>query len=418
MKNTGARSSTAESAVPVVEEINAVLSRLSAIDKRQSGRAETRPLRNAVGTAYRQLLLSSNDQDGTLRSRLDLIRGFAYPTYSKGAEAIFPSMVGRATGYAPPVAVWMRPFVRNPRTLRGFEFHRHLSGLAFLLSRNDVRELDEVELASYKRRIDSWVEKMVSHSLRQDVFSTAGLVEFQEFADQAREGDPMTRPGSVRAAELEAKSIERGIDRALSQERSDGLGNPTPSGSPDEVLAQVKNAVSEVEDIRLRAENALDATRQAAGQAGEVSLGANFALAGIRNGRVAAMLSANSIAALILACGLGVRILGGLEDIDLLDELAKLALTLPIFAVAAYLGRLSSHYREAARWAQTAAIQLMSVDAFAEGLSSEEQRDELKLALGVRVFGDPGFGVQAKNPDVADVVAIIDSVGNAVRPKE
>ncbi|MDI9914383.1 hypothetical protein [Rhodococcus sp. IEGM 1379] len=407
--------------VSLGQSIGSVLDKLTELDGQEPRGRSFDPLQNAIVTSYRQLLLSENDLDGHFRRRLDLIRGFAYPTFTADDYAIFASAVGTSAGYAPQLLWYKRIFTGDKRAVNRSTLSSHMASLSSLLARNDVRTLDDVALALFKRRIDTWIAGIVSQSLRQHNLSTEGLIVFQRLADRIRDSDAMTDPDGTWARDLErlgeARQERRGVSggdaiRVMSTAEPDTELNLT------EVFEKALQTATEVETIRDRAKGALGATLQAAGHTAEVALGADFARVATRNGRVAGVLSGLSIVMLLLVCYAGFRTIGKMEDIDLVDELAKFSLTLPLLAIAAYLGRLSSHYRESARWAHTASVQLMSVDAFAEGLSSEKHRDELKLALGARVFGDPGFGVQAKNPDVEDVVAIIDSVGIAVRPKE
>lgn len=65
---------------------------------------------------------------------------------------------------------------------------------------------------------------------------------------------------------------------------------------------------------------------------------------------------------------------------------------LPLFALAAYFGRISSQHRETERYLRILTTQINTVQAYADVLPQPE-RGQLVSSLGIRAFGDPGFTV-------------------------
>jgi hypothetical protein len=66
-------------------------------------------------------------------------------------------------------------------------------------------------------------------------------------------------------------------------------------------------------------------------------------------------------------------------------EVAKLALALPLLAMAAYAGRQAGHHRVAEQHAREAAVQLRTIRAFTEGLETGGRQEVMK-AMGLRLF--------------------------------
>lgn len=70
--------------------------------------------------------------------------------------------------------------------------------------------------------------------------------------------------------------------------------------------------------------------------------------------------------------------------------LIKALVGIPLFALAAYFGRISSQHRETERYLRILATQVDTVQAYADVLP-EADRAQLILNLGSRAFSDPGF---------------------------
>ncbi|OZE39090.1 hypothetical protein CH278_02055 [Rhodococcus sp. 05-2254-5] len=176
-------------------------------------------------------------------------------------------------------------------------------------------------------------------------------------------------------------------------------------------VKQTDAAVGRIRLSEVEAANAKKAAQTAAGSTGEALLGNSFGHDAKRDGRTAMLLSGGAAGSLVGAIGVGIWVVAGVHDITLPLVLAKLGLTIPLLGLSGYLGRLSSHYRDGARWARTAAVQLRSIEAFNAGFGEPESREQIRLVLGRRVFGDPGFSKSPKSMDTEDAVSIIDAIG-------
>lgn len=323
-------------------------------------------LRASLRLAYQALAECEIDEGSMLRRRLDLVRAFGYPDYETRAYTHYPQDVLRESISAPEI-----------------ERDRLFKGVISMLVRalpHEIGSRDIIKLATVKKEIDRTVKRFLERV--DDLQGLAGVRPegrqlFKALADTLRTQDPMTDPRYSFGEQLE-----------------------------------------EIRRAALEAEAARDAAQQAAGQTADATLSGSFAGDAKKDGLVAGALSAGSIVSLFGSFVVGFRIIGDAQTIEWSTEIAKLALTLPLFAVSAYLGRLSTHYREAGRWAKTASVQLKTVDAFAQGFADVTKRDEIRFALGTRIYGDPGFGAQPKNPDVEDVTSIINSVANVVKRQQ
>lgn len=349
------------------ESLESVIARLE--DANESSTASgvvVKDLRISLIRAYKALAECEIDEGSMLRRRLDLVRAFGYPEYETRAYTSYPQDV-------------LRESTSASKDERERLFMRVILSLVMALP-NEIGSRDIIRLATVKKEIDQAIKQLLDRI--DDLPGLAGVrpegrLLFTALADTLRTQDPMT----------------------------------DPRYSFGERLEEIRRAA-------LEAEAARDAAQQAAGQTADATLSGSFAGDAKKDGLVAGALSTGSIVSLFVSFVVGFRIIGDAQTIEWSTEIAKLALTLPLFAVSAYLGRLSTHYREAGRWAKTASVQLKTVDAYTQGFADVAKRDEIKLALGTRIFGDPGFGAQPKNPDVEDVTSIIDSVANVVKRQQ
>lgn len=163
----------------------------------------------------------------------------------------------------------------------------------------------------------------------------------------------------------------------------------------DHVTAAIRHLSGEIESIRKSAEDArifAEDARLAAGQAGENSLISFFDKHSSEAGWKATGLACASVLALGLAMLVGWLVIRSAHELSTGMILGRLSLTLPLFAVAAYLGKLGGHFRDSARWARTAKVQLQSISAFAATIDDATSRDDVRKILGRRVFSSPDFG--------------------------
>ncbi|BBZ44738.1 hypothetical protein [Mycobacterium parmense] len=174
------------------------------------------------------------------------------------------------------------------------------------------------------------------------------------------------------------------------------------SAQLDESLATFRGILNE-EDAResavqsaIEARHAADAARRAAGESGALSMGEHFQ-------RIAADEQKsekdwNKILFLLIAAILAMSAFIVYKSVysQWVQTLLHLVIILPVIGAATYASRNAGHHRVVARWAKTASVQVNSVQAFAEQLSSPENRDRLILELGKNVFSTPAYGDPSK----------------------
>lgn len=351
-----------------------VLTRLAtAVNNDHNWGAVGSRVRAQMLSAYKALAYCELDGDGFLRKRLDLVRAFAYPELDVDGHYPLAGEINQVYVSGAFGADGKHVDVPPLKVVLLIELMR---GLADALP-TDLKHRDILKFVGCKTRIDEWCDELVRTMSKLRQIPNESVSVFESMAARVRADDPMTDP-----------------------------------------LFQFGEQLEKIRTAALEAGEARDAAREAAGQTADATLSTHFSSDADADGTTAAALSIGSLVSLVVAFGVGVAVIGDLENVGIATELAKLALTLPLLAISAYLGRLSTHYRESARWAKTAAVQLKTIDAFTQGVVEDVNRDEMKLMLGKRIFSDPGFGNDGKNPDVADLVALVEAIGNAVKTKE
>jgi hypothetical protein len=134
----------------------------------------------------------------------------------------------------------------------------------------------------------------------------------------------------------------------------------------------------------------LDVARQAAGEVGSLSLGTHFGHYAERERKVADWLRWASLGAIFLITILGVGILqfgigSTTEHPRGTIDWTRLALALPLIALASYLGREASRHRRIANWAAQREVQLKTLESYAAPMS-ETDRQALRVGFGRRIF--------------------------------
>jgi hypothetical protein len=154
-----------------------------------------------------------------------------------------------------------------------------------------------------------------------------------------------------------------------------------------------RRLVAEARETRDQVKRVLRETQRAAGVVGETRLAAHFAAYARRERRIANVLRVSSIAAaLLITMVAGVLLLNGRTDsLTTAQELAHIAVALPLAALAAYFGRESARHRTSSKWADELEIQLLTFDAFCEPLD-DAARTRLRSEFGRRVFLTNGPG--------------------------
>jgi hypothetical protein len=169
--------------------------------------------------------------------------------------------------------------------------------------------------------------------------------------------------------------------------------------------AQATRLVAEARGARDEVQRVLDTTQRAAGAVGEGELALAFGGYAERERRVADVLRAVCALALLGITVLAAVLLFGRsgDGPTVSEELAHLAVGVPIAALAAYLGRESTRHRAAARWAHELELQLRTLNAYCEPLDGDA-RMQLRTDFGRRVFltdGAPPARVDEAGPSAA-----------------
>lgn len=170
---------------------------------------------------------------------------------------------------------------------------------------------------------------------------------------------------------------------------------------------EARRVVDDVSQARDDALEALADTRKAAGVTAETSLAQHFGDYAVRERRSANRLRLSTVALALLITGLASALLLVSSDVSAVDEPERLALTLPLAALAAYLGREASRHRNASTWAEEIRIRLLTLDAFAAPLS-DEQRSQLRSEFGRGVFlTDRNVGTASGPSAVAELNEVL-----------
>ncbi len=179
---------------------------------------------------------------------------------------------------------------------------------------------------------------------------------------------------------------------------------------------EARRLVGETEAARDAAVDALRTTRRVAGITGETKLAQHFGDYASRERRSANRLRAACIATLFaVALGAGALIYSAGGSLTTAEEIARLSLTIPVVALAAYLGREASRHRLAAQWASELEVQLLTVDAYTEALS-DDLREQIRAELGRRVFSSGQVVAPSNSPSaVSDTAAVIERAADLVR---
>ncbi|MBN7560484.1 hypothetical protein [Mycobacteroides abscessus] len=153
--------------------------------------------------------------------------------------------------------------------------------------------------------------------------------------------------------------------------------------------------MANLDRIEQSAVNTLKHIDTAAGKVGSKSLAKGFVDQRNKEGRRARWWTGGVVAS--IASGIGLPALILTTDELVFTELdgttgmiIKALVGLPMFALAAYCGRISSQHRETERYLSILATQIDTVQAYADQLP-ESYRPQMIIDLGKRAFADPGF---------------------------
>lgn len=181
-----------------------------------------------------------------------------------------------------------------------------------------------------------------------------------------------------------------------------------------EARDEAVRARDETERARDETERVREDTQRAAGVTADARLSQEFDDYARRERAVANRLRLACAAVLVVIAAVAGWLVwrGAKDDLTAWEELAQLGVTIPLGALAAYLGREAAHHRHHARWAAQLVVQLRTFDAFCAPME-DTQSAELRLALGRRVFLSevqfPGRSDNGSEPPV-DVLAFAQQI--------
>lgn len=92
-----------------------------------------------------------------------------------------------------------------------------------------------------------------------------------------------------------------------------------------------------------------------------------------------------SIGTTLLTAALGATLVIGERPDQVAQQFAELTVTVPLFGLSLYMGRLAAHHRREASWFAARATQLRTLKAFTEALS-DTSRNDLRADFGRLVF--------------------------------
>ena len=154
------------------------------------------------------------------------------------------------------------------------------------------------------------------------------------------------------------------------------------------IVALDREGLERARSVHEQAVRVLDATRQAAGEVGSLSLGGHFERYADRERRAADNLRIASLSVVLISTAIAAIIIfeRGAADAASAADWLHLALVIPLAALAGYLGREASRHRRISNWAAQREVQLKTLEAYAAPMS-ERDREKLRADLGRRIFG-------------------------------
>jgi hypothetical protein len=228
---------------------------------------------------------------------------------------------------------------------------------------------------------------------------------------------PPTSLATDQMTAAEARALLQRMDdlgRAIHRTYRDGLGR-TMSEAQLAALNDLRNnfvSYTSAQDVV----NAAASLQEAAGEVAESELAEEFSKLSETEARLAALWTTGAIVALAGAAIIASVLLATSEGLSLGEELARLSVTLPVAAIAAYAARIAAQHRKNGHWARITAVQLKSVRAYGEDLS-ESLRHEVRKQLAETAFGKPPIfdGRSLEASPVEDVNAVLDRALAVIR---
>lgn len=178
----------------------------------------------------------------------------------------------------------------------------------------------------------------------------------------------------------------RRVNRDLVEEAEGRLAHIYDRLSVLAALRELGLSQSAVEDVVEEARETAEQLRAASGDVASSQLSAAFASQGGSHNRLANAWSWLVVVSLVGAASLAAYLVQNVRELSWSTEISKVAATLPILLLAGYAGRQATWHRQEANSAESVAVRLQTVQAYANAMTKIDDRDELLRAVGARVF--------------------------------
>lgn len=158
-----------------------------------------------------------------------------------------------------------------------------------------------------------------------------------------------------------------------------------------------------------QAEESAERARAAAGDTATHELAAEYIAVVAAEDRAANWYRWGTIGLLVVSAVESAYFALGFEDLETSQIVARLAIAVPLLALAAYLGRESAQHRQLARAYRSTAVQLKTVGAYADMLGDEGEQ-ELLLLLGKAVYTGPPATPDAEDEAATTAIPLVDLI--------
>jgi hypothetical protein len=186
-------------------------------------------------------------------------------------------------------------------------------------------------------------------------------------------------------------------------------------------VLKISHAVTRIEgaeaDLRESRDDAISAAHEAAesafnaqelvGGAATSALGAEFFSYATAESKLSFRWSAVTVGALVIAAAIPILVAHNVRLTSVSEEISRLAVAIPVAAIALYASRVAGHHRMTSRWAHTRAVQLYTIRAYSEILDVTGMQ-ALRLEFGRTVFSPP----TSSPPDEVATPGLIDVPGS------
>jgi hypothetical protein len=245
-------------------------------------------------------------------------------------------------------------------------------------------------------------------TLLDNLRSADGRVDFTNEQDTIFEAHARLLRAAASAAP--DASVE---DRVAVMSRLQGLERQWQLRRLEREVERARSLSASVQTDADVAKAGAKAVKVAAGEVGQAVLEQHFTSYAGTETKAARIY--RGAAVLLLAAAVTALVLWDVgRVVSVQDILSRAAFGLVTVGFAGYLLREAGRRQRTAEWAETAAVQLKTIEAFLTPMDSRESLDEVRLLLARKVFGDPP-GVTDGNEPVLSTADVLDRVLKILR---